>query len=55
MDLTLLARITQNNSADVEAIISKVGIGTLLQLMPHIMAIVKTVQDTKAQGQGNRS
>jgi hypothetical protein len=33
-----------NNAADVEAIIAKIGIGTLLSLMPHIINILETIQ-----------
>ncbi len=33
------------NSSDVEAIITKIGISNLLACMPHILNILKTVQE----------
>jgi hypothetical protein len=40
----LMAEIASNNGPDVEAIIAKIGIATLLALVPNFMAIAKTVQ-----------
>ena len=45
-----LALIIQKNSADLEAIVAKIGIGTLITLIPHIMAILATVEAQKAAG-----
>jgi hypothetical protein len=44
MNPALIAEIVKNNSGDIEAIISKVGIGTLLSLLPNILNILATVQ-----------
>ena len=43
MNPTLLL-IVQKNSADIEAIVNKIGVGTLLQLTPHLLAIAATLQ-----------
>lgn len=40
----LMAEIAAKNGPDLEAIIAKIGIATLLVLAPNFMAIVKTVQ-----------
>lgn len=45
MDLELLAKIAANNGPDLDAIVTKIGIGTLLSLTPHFLAIAKTVQN----------
>ena len=39
-----IALILQRNSADIEAIVTKVGIPTLLSLLPNFMNILTTVQ-----------
>lgn len=44
MNPALIAAIVAKNTADIEAIIAKVGIGTLLSLLPYILNILKTVQ-----------
>ena len=45
MNPDLVAQVVNKNSADIEAIVNKIGIVTLLQLMPHLVAILKTVQE----------
>ena len=45
--LNLLLLITQKNSADLEAIVEKIGLPTLIALLPHIIAIAATVQSQK--------
>jgi hypothetical protein len=47
MNPTLLL-ILQKNSADIEAIINKVGIGVLLSLMPQILAITATATEAQS-------
>jgi len=44
MDPALLAALIAKNSGDLEAIVAKVGFPTLLALLPHILAILATVQ-----------
>ena len=44
MDPALLAALAEKNAPDIEAIIAKVGIGTLLALLPHLLAIATTIQ-----------
>jgi hypothetical protein len=44
MNPVLIAEIVKNNSADIEAIVSKIGVGTLLSLLPNILNILATVQ-----------
>lgn len=39
-----LAAILTNNRADIEAIVAKIGIGTLLELAPHFINIITTLQ-----------
>lgn len=39
-----IALVLQRNSADIEAIVTKVGIPTLLSLLPNFMNILTTVQ-----------
>ena len=46
----IMLAVLQKNGADLEAIIGKIGVGTLLSLMPHIMAILATVEAQKAVG-----
>ena len=43
MNPTLLL-IVQKNSADIEAIVNAIGVGKLLQLTPHLLAIAATLQ-----------
>lgn len=43
MNPTLML-ILQKNSADIEAIVTKIGVGTLLSLAPHLLAIAATLQ-----------
>jgi hypothetical protein len=43
-----LAAILSKNSTDLEAIVAKIGIGTLLSLTPHLLAILATVDAQKA-------
>lgn len=47
MNTELIALIVKNNSADLEAIIEKVGIINLITLIPHLLEILKTVQNSK--------
>lgn len=49
MDPALIALLVEKNGADVEAIVNKVGLVTLLSLVPHFMAIVATLQQHKGQ------
>ncbi len=46
MDPALLA-VLKNNAADVEAIVQIVGIPTLFRILPHVLAIVKTMNEAK--------
>ena len=39
-----LAAILTTNRADIEAIVAKIGIGTLLELAPHFINIITTLQ-----------
>ena len=48
MNLLLLAEIAAKNGSDIDAIVAKIGVGTLLSLAPHFLAIAKTVQDQQA-------
>jgi hypothetical protein len=43
----IIAQVLIANATDIEAIIAKVGIGTLLSLMPHILAILETVEKAR--------
>lgn len=43
MNPQLLAIIAKN-SADLEAIINKIGVANLIALMPNIVAILETIQ-----------
>jgi hypothetical protein len=45
--LAILALIAQKNGLDIEAIIEKVGLPTLIALLPHIIAIYATVEAQK--------
>jgi hypothetical protein len=49
MNLELIAAIAAKNSADVEAIISTVGVANALKLWPHIQNILATVQAEQAK------
>lgn len=42
-----IALILQKNSADIEAIVTKIGMPTLLSLIPNILAILATVEAAK--------
>jgi hypothetical protein len=44
MNPILLAVLAEKNGADIEAIVAKIGIGTLLSLAPHLVAILETIQ-----------
>lgn len=46
----LLAELAAKNGPDVEAIIAKIGVATLLALAPNFMNIVKTVQAHQPTG-----
>ena len=41
----LLEEILAKNGTDIEAIVTKIGVGTLISLTPQFLAILKTVQD----------
>jgi hypothetical protein len=43
MNPTVIA-VLAKNQPDIEAIINKIGIANLLALMPHVMAILATVE-----------
>lgn len=49
MNPLLLAELAAKNGSDIEAIVSAIGIKTLLSLAPHFMAIIATVQAAQAQ------
>lgn len=44
MSAELIALVVRYNASDLETIIAKVGIGTLIAIIPNIAAILKTVQ-----------
>lgn len=44
MNPELLAIIVAKNGADIEAIVSRIGIANLIALMPHIVAILETIK-----------
>jgi len=48
----IMLAILSKNQADLKAIIAKIGIDGLFELMPHIEAILKTVQEAQAKPQG---
>jgi hypothetical protein len=41
--------ILTKNAADIEAIVAKIGLPTLIALIPNFLAIVKTIEATPAQ------
>ena len=43
MNPTLML-ILQKNSADIEAIVAKIGVGTLISLVPYFLRIAATLQ-----------
>jgi hypothetical protein len=48
--LALLAQLSTHNLSDIETIVSKIGIKTLLEIMPNITNIIHTyqaIQDSK--------
>jgi hypothetical protein len=44
----LVEKILAQNGADIEAIVQAIGVGTLIKLTPHFLAIMKTVQEAQA-------
>ena len=48
MNPQLLALLAENNAADLKAIVNKIGVDGLIDLMPHIVAIMQTVQSVQA-------
>ena len=44
MNLELLAELGEKNAEDIAAIINKIGIKTLMALLPNILNILKTIQ-----------
>ncbi len=60
MNGELIALIVEKNSADIEAIVSKIGVPVLLSLLPNIVRIMGTLQKSssvteKAQVPGVRT
>ena len=51
MNFEVIAAVAAKNSADVEAIISTVGVSNALKLWPHIQNILTTVQAVQAKSQ----
>jgi hypothetical protein len=45
-----IALVLQKNAADIEAIVPKIGMPTLLALVPNFMNILKTVQEAPPTG-----
>ena len=41
---SLFLLIAEKNSADLEAIVQKVGLPTLFAILPHVLAILQTVE-----------
>ena len=50
MDPSLVLMLVEKNGADIEAIVNKIGLSTLLSLAPHFMAIVNTLQGEQQKG-----
>ena len=50
-----LALVMQKNSADIEAIVAKIGIANLLSLTPHIFAIMQTIQSATPPVEAEKS
>ena len=44
---TLFLLIAEKNGADLEAIVAKVGLPTLFAILPHLIAIMQTVDQQK--------
>lgn len=44
MNPQLLALLAEKNAADLEAIVTKIGVANLIALMPHIVNILETIQ-----------
>jgi hypothetical protein len=44
MNPALFALLAEKNAADIEAIVAKIGIPTLLAIAPHLYAILTTIQ-----------
>lgn len=49
MDLGILLQLAQKNAADINVIVSKIGVQTLIDLAPHFIAIIETLQEQPAQ------
>ena len=45
----IVTAVLEKNQPDLKAIIAKIGIDGLFELMPHITAILKTVQETQSK------
>jgi hypothetical protein len=45
--------ILQKNSADIEAIVNKIGVGTLISLTPYFLRIAATLQAPPQQAAQN--
>jgi hypothetical protein len=43
----IVAAVLEKNPNDIKAIVAKIGIDGLFELMPHITAILKTVQEAQ--------
>lgn len=47
MNPALIFTVLTHNGADVKAIIDLIGLDNLFKMAPHLMAIMKTVDDAK--------
>jgi len=47
MNPQLLTLLAEKNGTDLEAIVAKVGLPTLIALLPNIANILQTVQSTQ--------
>lgn len=43
----ILTSILEKNSADIKAIVAKIGVDGLFELLPNITNILKTVQEAQ--------
>ncbi len=48
----LVFTILRVNHADLEAIITKIGLPTLLSILPNVLNILKTVEDSNKAASG---
>jgi hypothetical protein len=45
----LIEEVLTKNASDIEAIVAKIGVPTLISLIPNFLAILKTVQAVPAK------